>query len=134
MAQTASERHTNDDPHLRSFNAMAGYHIHASDGDIGHIAGMLIDDKTWAVRYLVVDTSNWWLGHQVLIAPQWIDTVNWFDKAVTVSVTRQTVKDAPVYDAQAAMSREAEDRLYQHYGRAGYWTGYPIREDDISGS
>ncbi|NDP59772.1 MAG: PRC-barrel domain containing protein [Oxalobacteraceae bacterium] len=128
--QRESSGHENDDPHLRSCNAVVGYHIHASDGDIGHVAGMLIDEETWAVRYLVVDTSNWWLGHQVLIAPQWIEAVNWFDKTVTVSVTRQAVKDAPAYDAHAAMSREDEDRLYQHYGRSDFWSGYPVREDE----
>ncbi|MEO8544562.1 MAG: PRC-barrel domain-containing protein [Burkholderiaceae bacterium] len=130
MARRESAQHDYEDPHLRSCNAVIGHHIHASDGDIGHVAGMLIDEQTWAVRYLVLDTSNWWLGHQVLIAPQWIEAVNWFDKTVTVSVTRQAVKDAPVYDPQAAMSREAEDRLYRHYGHAGYWTGYPIREGE----
>ena len=130
MARSEKALHANDDPHLRSFNAVVGYHIHASDGDIGHVAGMLIDEQTWAVRYLVVDTSNWWLGHQVLIAPQWIEAVNWLDETVAVSMTRQAIKDAPVYDAQATMSRDAEDQLYQHYGHAGYWSGYPIREDE----
>lgn len=130
--QCESTRHKHEDPHLRSCNAIVGYHIHASDGDIGHVAGLLIDDQTWAVRYLVVDTSNWWLGHQVLIAPQWIESVRWSNEAVAVSFTRQAVRDAPIYDSQAAMSRKAEDRLYKHYGHAGYWTGYPIREEEIS--
>ena len=51
------------------------YRVEATDGDIGHVAGYLLDPVTWAIRYLVVDTSNWWLGHQVLIAPRWIDAV-----------------------------------------------------------
>ena len=134
MARTESARQAQDDPHLRSCNAVIGYHIQASDGDIGHVAGMLVDEQTWAVRYLVVDTSNWWLGHQVLISPQWIEGMNWLDETVDVAMTRQAIKDSPVYDAQAAMSHEAEDRLYKHYGRVGYWTGYPIREDEISRS
>ena len=50
------------------------YRIEASDGGIGHVQGLLLDEDTWAIRYLIVDTSNWWLGHQVLIAPQWIRT------------------------------------------------------------
>ena len=131
-ARRESARHEQEDPHLRSRNAVAGYHIHASDGEIGHVADMLIDDQTWAIRYLVVDTSNWWLGHQVLIAPQWIEAVNWFDHTVAVSMTRQAVKDAPVYDSQAGVGREAEDRLYKHYGYTGYWIGYPIRDDKIT--
>lgn len=132
MAQRESARREHEDPHLRSCNAVVGYHIHASDGDIGHVAGMLIDEQTWAVRYLIVDTSNWWLGHQVLIAPQWIVAVSWLDKTVAVSVTRQAVKDAPVHDPRAAMNREAEERLYKHYGQAGYWSTHPVRDDEIN--
>ncbi len=131
-ARRETAEHAGDDPHLRSCNAIIGYHIHASDGDIGHVAGMLIDEETWAVRYLVVDTSNWWLGHQVLIAPQWSDTVSWFDKTVAVSMTRQAVKDAPAYEPEAALSRDAEHRLHMHYGRDGYWTDHPVRDDEIS--
>jgi len=132
LAQRDSARHEQEDPHLRSCSAVVGYHIHASDGEIGHVAGMLIDEETWAVRYLVVDTSNWWLGHQVLIAPQWIEAVNWFDETVAVSMRRQAVKDAPTYDPQAALNRGEEDRLYRHYGQTDYWTDHPVRDDEIS--
>ena len=69
-------RHRHDDTHLRSCNAVVGYHLHATDGDIGHVASYLIDEETWAIRYLVVDTSNWWMGHKVLIAPEWISGVH----------------------------------------------------------
>jgi hypothetical protein len=62
-ARAEAGRDENADPHLRSAAAVTGYDVHASDGDIGHVSGMLIDDATWAVRYLVVDTSNWWVGH-----------------------------------------------------------------------
>ena len=44
-------RHRNDDPHLRSCKAVAGYRIHATDGEIGHVAGYLVDDETWAILY-----------------------------------------------------------------------------------
>ncbi len=132
MARRESARHEQEDPHLRSCNAVIGYHIHASDGDIGHVAGMLIDEQTWAVRYLVLDTSNWWVGHQVLIAPQWIKSVNWSDETVAISMTRQAIKDAPSYDPKAALNREAEDRLYSHYGQTDYWSGHPVREEEIS--
>jgi hypothetical protein len=132
MGQGKSARHEHDDPHLRSCNAVVGYHIHASDGDIGHVSGMLIDEQTWAVRYLVVDTSNWWMGHQILIAPQWIEAVSWSDRTVAVSMTRQAIKDAPVYESQTTLSREDENRLHKHYGHVGYWTGYPTSEDETS--
>ena len=114
-------RHRNDDPHLRSSNAVIGYHIHATDGEIGHVAGYLVDEQTWAIRYLVVDTSNWWMGHKVLVAPEWITGVHWSDKTVSVDLSRESVKAAPLYEPDTAWSRQSDLDLYGHYGRAGYW-------------
>lgn len=120
-ARAEAARHRDDDPHLRSGNAVKGYHIRASDGDIGHVEGVLVDEKTWAIRYMIVDTSNWWLGHQVLIAPQWIQDVSWPDARVSVNLTRQAVKDAPAYDPAVTLDRKQESGIYKHYGRPGYW-------------
>jgi hypothetical protein len=58
-------RHRGDDIHLRSGNEIMRYYLHASDGDIGHVQGLIVDEKTWAIRYIIVNTSNWWLGHKV---------------------------------------------------------------------
>jgi hypothetical protein len=114
-------RHQDDDLHLRSCMAVMGYHIQATDGDIGHVEGLLVDEKTWAIRYFVVNTSNWWLGHQVLIAPQWIQEVSWSDSTVSVNLTQQAVQDAPRYDSAAPPDRAQEMGIYEHYGRPGYW-------------
>lgn len=110
-----------DDAHLRSCKAVMDYRIHASDGDIGHVDGMLVDEKSWAIRYLVLNTSNWWLGHHALIAPQWIKDVSWSSETVSVDLTRQSLKDAPPYDPAARLDRKQEISIYKHYGRAGYW-------------
>lgn len=118
--QAEQARHQNDDPHLRSCKAVIDNHIQASDGDIGHVQGMLIDEETWAIRYLIVDTSNWWLGHQVLIAPQWIEAVSWADATVTLELTQQAVKDAPPYDPAVPLDRIQEAGIHEHYGRPGY--------------
>jgi len=89
---------------------------------------LLVDDETWAIRYMIVDTSNWWLGHQVIIAPQWIRDVSWADATVSVDLTRRAVKDAPPYDSTAQLEREEESGIYKHYGRPGYWAAEPKRE------
>jgi hypothetical protein len=109
------------DPHLRSTRALMKYHIRATDGDIGHVSGLLFDEETWAVRYLIVDTNSWWPGHQVLIAPQWIRDVRWADESVAVSLTQQAVKNAPPYDSSKILSREHEVQLHRYHGHTGYW-------------
>lgn len=110
-----------DDPHLRSCKSVMGHHIHATDGDIGHVHSLLIDQETWAIRYLVVDTSNWWLGHKVLIVPQWVQDISWADSKISVNLSRQAIQDAPAYDSATPLGRKNEDDYFKHYGRANYW-------------
>ena len=121
-------RGANDDQHLRSCETVKGYHIHATDGDIGHVDGFLVDDRTWAIRYLIVNTSNWWLGHQALIAPTWFEDVSWVYSKVTTSLSRQEVKHAPTYDSLLGLDRVDEERIYRHYRREGYWHDKAGRE------
>ncbi len=116
-------RHQHDDPHLRSSEEIIGYHIHAKDGDIGHVEDVLIDDETWAIRYLVLNTSNWWMGHNILVTPQWITDISWVDKKVSIDLTREDVQSAPHFDSSTELNREQEMALYEHYGKQGYWSG-----------
>ena len=117
-----------EDSHLRSSADFTGHHIHATDGDIGHVDDLLVDDHTWAIRYLVVDTSNWWGGHRVLVAPQWIDAVSWPQAKVTVDLTREAIRTAPTYDAAAPFDRQEEQAIYEHYGRRAYWSAKDIHD------
>ncbi len=118
-----ASRHPAGDPHLRSANDVMRYYVHATDGDIGHVQGIVIDDKTWAIHYVIVNTSNWWLGHQVLIAPEWIDDIYWAECKLMVALTRRSLKDAPKYDPKALPNHEQERLLHAHYGHSGYWPG-----------
>jgi sporulation protein YlmC with PRC-barrel domain len=131
-ADIIAKRHAHDDPHLRSCHAVSGYHVHASDGEIGHVKGFLVDEQTWAIRYIIVDTSNWWMGHLVLLAPQWFKDVNWADSSITVRMSRRAVKDAPLYDAASKFERAHEASIYSHYGYPGYWNESAKREAAIS--
>jgi hypothetical protein len=118
--KASAQRHSHDDPHLRSGNTVMHYSVHATDGDIGRVKGLLVDDMTWAIRYLVVSTSSWWGGHDVLIAPEWIDDINWSESTVVVDLSRQAVKDSPPYDSEKVLTRDLERSTCKHYGRDGY--------------
>jgi hypothetical protein len=109
------------DPHLRSQNEIIGYDVFASDGHIGHVQGLLLDEKGWAIRFILVNTSDWWFGHEVLIAPQWITGVRWEERRVSVNLTRDAVKASPPYSPRLRMERDEEARICDHYARPGYW-------------
>jgi len=114
------------DTHLRSTREVIGYHIRASDGTIGHVNDFVMDDATWAVRYLVVGTHNWWPGKQVLVAPAWIKAVSWADRTVDVDLSRETIKAGPEYDP-LRLNRSYEELLYTHYQRSTYWDDAPTK-------
>lgn len=112
---------TGGNVHLRSAGDVRGYHIQGTDGLIGHVDDFIVDDQTWHVRYLVVDTSNWWLGKRVLVAPQWARQINWLESRVHVDLTREAIKRSPEWHPETAVNRSYEERLYDYYGRPVYW-------------
>lgn len=109
------------DVHLRSASEVRSYHIQGSDEAIGHVEDFIVDDETWQVRYLVIDTSNWWFGKKVLVAPHWASRISWEERKVHVDLSRQAIKNSPEWNASAAVNREYEVRLYDYYGRPVYW-------------
>ena len=88
---------------------------------MGHVEDFIIDDGTWAIRYLVIDTRNWWPGKKVLVSPQWIDRVSWSESKVFVNLPLETIKHAPEYTEDSLLTREYENRLHLHYNLRGYW-------------
>lgn len=119
------QRHENVDPNLRSCEAIIGYSIHGNDGEVGHVSELLVDEETWAIRYFVVKTGNWLGGHKLLISTDWIDELRWMDNSVSVSVSKQAIKDAPAFESTEKLNRELEEALYEHYGLTGYWARKP---------
>jgi sporulation protein YlmC with PRC-barrel domain len=115
-----------EDAHLRSIRHVSGYHVEASDESIGHVDGFVFDGESWAIRYLIVDTRNWWPGgRKVLVATHWIDRIDWNERKVHTSLTRKAVKASPEYRESVAIDRQYEARLHEAYGREGYWMSLP---------
>jgi hypothetical protein len=112
--------HSDDgDPHLRSIAAVNGYHVHASDGSIGHVADFLIDDVAWDIRYLIIDTNNWWPGRHVLMSPHAVREVSWARSQIGVDVSRAKVKAGPEWKPLDVIDHAYEERLRSHY----FWPG-----------
>ena len=109
------------DGHLRGVKEVRGYRVEASDDDVGHVSDFIIDGSDWTIRYLVIDTRNWWPGKHVLLSPKWVEEVDWFGRTVSVDMTRDAIKEAPEYDEEAPITREYETLLHDHYAKKVYW-------------
>lgn len=92
-----SRDHSGDDPHLRSTQAINGYHIQTSEGTIGHVTDFMMDDKSWAIRHLIVETGHWYSGKAIAISPNHIDRISYDDSKVFVDVTKEAIQQAPEY-------------------------------------
>ncbi len=117
----ASQRQQAWDPYLRSTQDIIGNDIQALDGEIGHVEDFIVDEEAWTIRYLVVNTRNWWPGKKVLISPKWIDRLDWKNLRVSVGLTRAAIQNSPEFTDAALLTRDYETQLHHHYDRLGYW-------------
>ena len=101
--------HGEGDPHLRSVEAVTGYHIHARDGEIGHVDDFVVDDVGWTIPLLIVDTKNWWPGKKVLIPNSTVRDIVWDDRLVYLTLSRDQIKEGPLYDPSQPLSSIADE-------------------------
>jgi hypothetical protein len=106
--------------HLRSMKDVSGYSIQATDGEIGEVDDFVLDDDSWTIRYIIVDTGNWLPGKKGLVSPSWIAKVDWKNSGVYVNLSREAIKTGPEYDPDK-LDRDYEQQLYSHYGQEHYW-------------
>lgn len=109
------------DPHLRSLSAISSYRVAATDGELGHVHGLMIETTTWTIRYLIVDTGGLLTAKLVLLAPQAVRQMDWRDAVIRIDVTSDTVNNCPQYDGDAELTREYEAFLHDYYGWPLYW-------------
>jgi uncharacterized protein YrrD len=108
--------HVDDNSHLRSTREVTGYDIHATDGDIGEVADFIIDDTTWEIHFLVVETGNWFSEKKVLFSPDRIKEIDWETDAVIINTIIANVKSSPEYDPNQELT-DANTLIHRnHYG------------------
>ncbi|HEY8460314.1 MAG TPA: PRC-barrel domain-containing protein [Blastocatellia bacterium] len=94
-AATARWRESEEsyDEHLRSVKEVKGYHVEASDGEIGHVDDFVIDDNDWAIRFIVIKTGGWLSGRKTLISPGAIEGISWTESKMFVGLTRDQIAE-----------------------------------------
>jgi sporulation protein YlmC with PRC-barrel domain len=107
----------NYNQHLRSTQKVKGYGIKANDGEIGDVEDFIIDDNTWEIAYIIIDTGNWFPGKKVIISPEWIQEIQWETSTVVVNASIDQVRNSPDYQPSPELSESYEANLKNYYGR-----------------
>jgi uncharacterized protein YrrD len=90
------------DAHLRSTQAVSGYHVQATDGIIGHVCDFMMDDKNWAIGQLLVKIGHRFTGNEVLVPVGQVDRISYDDSTVFVNLTKEAVEKSPAYHLASA--------------------------------
>jgi len=113
----ASEEQPEEATHLRSVREVTRYKIAAKDGEAGRIVDFVVDDRSWAMRYAVVERSRLPVSRKVLVAIEWIEDVDWVEQRVRLEIAVERIEEAPEFDPGETVNAESETVLYDYYGR-----------------
>jgi sporulation protein YlmC with PRC-barrel domain len=111
----------NGDRHLQSAREMIGYHVQATDGPIGHVEDLVLDDSKWRIRYLVVHTHEWIPAAKLLVSSRLVDELSWPAAKVYLNVPRSRIEHSKKFDPSAPASRVYEEVEFDYYGRPKRW-------------
>ncbi len=104
-----------------SERGLRGTRIKTKDGHIGKTDEFYFDEKSWAVRYMVViygvvPHSRKLISPPSLVGPQ--------PDGFAVDLTTEQIRNSPDIDEDKPLSRQKEEELHTYYGWSNYWS-YP---------
>ena len=88
-----------EEQHLRSTHLSTGYHLHATDGEIGHVDDFVVGEESWRIRYLLVDTSNWIGGRSVVVLTETVTRIDKERGLLHVDATRDQIRNSGAFDS-----------------------------------
>ncbi|MGV3533548.1 MAG: PRC-barrel domain-containing protein [Chthoniobacteraceae bacterium] len=106
---------------LHHLASLHGYHLAATDGEIGKVRDVYFDDHTWTVRYLIVGAGSWLTGRDVLIAPRSLGAIDLEARTIAVQLTQEQVRNSPPIETAQPISRHYEMQFHEYYGWDPYW-------------
>jgi hypothetical protein len=107
---------------LQSINQLIGKRLRAADGEIGKVKDFYFEERTWAIRYLLVDTGQWLPGRQVLLSPHSMGEFE-HDEPWGTNLSRKKIEHCPPLATHEPLTRGYEEKYYHHYGWSRYWHG-----------
>jgi sporulation protein YlmC with PRC-barrel domain len=106
---------------LRSLEEIRNYRVLANDGEMGHVEDLVMDDETWAIRYIMVDLHDWIPGRKVILAPGWFERFDWRKETLDCTLSRDAVKSSPPFNPLEPIKRGYEQDLHSFYNVVPYW-------------
>ncbi|MDF7798543.1 PRC-barrel domain-containing protein [Pontiellaceae bacterium B1224] len=109
------------EPHLRSLEEIRSYKVSTENDTFGRVEDLVMDDATWTIRYVQLDTRKWLPGQSVLLSPEWFNWFDWDNKTLGCELTRDTIERIPKLAQGMPVTRSFETALFEHFDKPAYW-------------
>ena len=107
---------TTSDMRLRGTESISGRRVHAKDKELGLVNDFILDDESWEIRYMVMESRGFMTDiRKTLIPTQWIDRIDWDDSEVYVDLTAEVLAQSPAYRFTEAFGSEYQHTLDEYY-------------------
>lgn len=107
---------------LQDTKKMTGRIVQASDGEVGHVCDFLVDDASWSLRYLVVQTGPWLEGRKILLTPESFErNALYISDPLPTGLSRTKIASSPLFETDQVIYRAYEKEYYDYYGWSAYW-------------
>jgi uncharacterized protein YrrD len=113
-ASAGADRQPEGEQHLRSSERVTGYHIHAANGDIGHVADFILEENGWKINFIVVDTHNWIGGKKVLIGVKHIKEIEWENSKLFLDITTAAVEKCKLFNKSDYSIEGTDEQIRVH--------------------
>lgn len=117
---------------LRSLKQLYGSSLSALNGEIGRVKDFYFEDRSWVVRYVVVDAGDWVPERQILLSPHAFCSIPQSGDLLLVNLTRKQIENSPAVGMHKPVSRQYEEDYYRYYGLPFYWQGAGLWGGGIS--
>lgn len=91
---------------------LTGYTVMGSDKKLGNVVDFIIDDHSWAIHSIIVDTGSWLPGRKVAISTDSIKSVDWLSNEILTNLTSIDVENnSSEHDSVLELDEIPVDRL-----------------------
>lgn len=105
-------------PEMQLVSGLVGaFAVHARETEFGVLQDIVLDDRTWLIHYLVVDSPS--QTGSKLVGTDYVGRLDWVENEVYLSLPASTLAEGPVYTSPQRMTPELDRALHDYYERIG---------------
>lgn len=107
---------------MHRLSKLLALQLHTAEGPFGTIVDLCLEQRSWALRYLVADIGSWLPGRKILVSPTTVGVPDWGNNQLPIRMNRFEATNSPYFDTDEPLTRQREEQLVIYHGWPKYWT------------